>query len=429
MIREDNHTELKREVTGELKKEIVAFANSEGGNIYIGIEDDGTVVGIDDLDSVISKISNMIRDSIRPDITMFVEYVVNEVDKKVILKLEVSAGVKKPYYIYNKGLKSTGVFVRQGLLSVPASEDHIRKMIKESDGDSFEKIRTINQELTFEYLRNEFDKKDLPLEESQMVSLNLMTKGEKVFTNLGVLLSDQATHTIKIAVFQGKSKEIFRDRREFNGSLLKQLEDAYQYINMYNKTHSEISGLYRNDSLDYPLVSIRETLLNAIIHREYSLSGSTLVSIFEDRIEFVTLGGLVSGITLNDIMFGISQTRNEKLAAILYRLKLVEAYGTGIDKIMKSYANDRIMPKFEVSDNAFKVTLYNTNVAKSVEDENENEQIVIGLFKHKDLISRKDVESALKISQTMSGRILKQLIVKEKIVRIGVGINTRYKKK
>ena len=239
-------------------------------------------------------------------------------------------------------------------------------------------------------------------------------------------MSEQCVHTIKAASFEGTTKSIFKDRREFSGSLLQQMNDAYSFIEVYNKTRAEFLKLHRIDRRDYPEEAVREALLNSLVHREYSFSGSTLISIFEDRIEFVSLGGLVNGLTLNDILFGVSQCRNEKLAAVFYRLKLIEAYGTGIQKIMDSYQEDVIKPQIELSDNAFKIVLPNRNITLPVHDVNDSEKVILKLVDKKKVIGRKDVEEALAISQTMAGRIIKQLVDKNILVSVGGGRNRRY---
>jgi ATP-dependent DNA helicase RecG len=177
-------------------------------------------------------------------------------------------------------------------------------------------------------------------------------------------------------------------------------------------------------------VAIREALLNALIHREYAFSGSTLISIFDDRIEFVSIGGLVKGISFDDIMLGISVSRNENLANIFYRLKLIEAYGTGIPKIMRSYTDFPRKPLLQAADNAFKITLPNRNVngasPVAAASFTENEAKVMGLFKSRPVIVRKDVEIALTISQAMAVRILKALVNKGAIRSVGGGKQTRY---
>ncbi len=423
--KESTTVEFKQQIVEDIKKEVVAFANTEGGTIYIGISDNGDVIGLENLDEVSLQMSNMIRDAIKPDISMFVSYNVEIIEGKDVLKVIVQRGTECPYYIAKKGLRPEGVFVRQGASSVPTSVSSIRRMIKETDGDVFEDVRSLNQELTFKYSTIEFENRGLAFGKMQMKSLGIINL-DNMYTNLGLLLSDQCTHAIKAAVFEGISKSVFKDRREFNGSLLKQLNDVYDYINIYNRTRAEFSGLARIDKRDYPEEALRESLLNSLVHREYAYSGSTLVNIFDDRIEFVSLGGLVKGLTVDDIFLGVSQPRNEKLAAIFYRLKLIEAYGTGMQKIMDSYQDWNVKPQVELSDNAFKIILPNTNMKIQKENLNFNEKAVLSYLYEKGEINRKDVENYLSISQTMAGRIIKGLIDKGLITKIGGGANTRY---
>lgn len=204
------------------------------------------------------------------------------------------------------------------------TDEGIREMIIQSSGKSFEGGRSMNQNLTFLTLTAEMQKRSLEFGTAQMRTLHL-TGEDGLYTNLAFLLSDQCEVTTKVAVFQGKDKEIFRNRREFTGSILKQLEDVYQFIDPYNKTKATFSGLDRIDTRDYPEEAIREALLNSIVHRDYSFSGSNLVNIYEDRIEFVSLGGLVSGLELKSIFLGVSQTRNPNLASLFYRMSLIES--------------------------------------------------------------------------------------------------------
>lgn len=422
---EGTNVELKAIIVEDMKKEIVAFANSEGGTLYIGINDQGEVIGVEDADGVMLQASNMIRDSIKPDVTMFVNYAHEQIEQKDIIKITVQKGTDSPYYIAKKGLRPEGVYVRQGASSVPASDHAIRRMIKETDGDTFEVMRSLNQDLTFRAATDEFKARDILFGESQLITLGILT-AEKLYTNLGLLLSDQCVHTIKAASFEGTTKSVFKDRREFNGSLLQQMNDAYSFIEVYNKTRAEFLKLRRIDRRDYPEEAVREALLNSLVHREYAFSGSTLINIFEDRIEFVSLGGLVNGLTANDILFGISQCRNEKLAAVFYRLKLIEAYGTGIQKIMDSYKDCIVKPKIDLSDNAFKIVLPNQNMVIPTQDVNDNERVILDLVFRKNVISRKDVEEVLAISQSMAGRIIKQLVDKAVLVSVGSGRNKKY---
>ena len=120
---------------------------------------------------------------------------------------------------------------------------------------------------------------------------------------------------------------MFRERREFGGSIIKQMEDVYQFIDLNNKTMATFSGLDRTDTRDYPEAAVREAWLNCLAHRDYSFSGSTIINIYDDRLEFVSLGGLVTGLSLESIFLGVSQSRNPNLAALFYRMGLIESYG------------------------------------------------------------------------------------------------------
>jgi len=305
-------------------------------------------------------------------------------------------------------------------------------MLKETDGEKYEEVRSLNQDLTFNATKQFFETEKVPFGLNQQKSLRLQTT-DGVYTNLGLLLSDQSLHTIKLAVFEGLEKEVFKDRREMSGSLLKQLNETYEYLDIYNRTHAEIKELIRLEERDYPEDALREALLNALVHRDYSFSSSTLISIFDDRIEFVSVGGLPKGVSLDDILLGLSVPRNENLANVFYRLRLIEAYGTGIPKIMRSYGGYMRKPELQATGNAFKISLPNRNinnrkVTGNKAPFNENEEKVIALLDKQSEIVRKDVESSLSISQAMAVRILRGLVDKGAIRTIGGGKKTRYAK-
>lgn len=428
---ENQTNEYKREYTDEIKKTIIAFANTLGGKIRIGINDDLSVVGVANPDEVMLQVTNMARDSIKPDIMMFLNCTTEWMEDKAVVVIEVQKGTACPYYIAGKGIRPEGVFVRQGASSVPATETAILKMIRETSGDNYEDVRSLEQNLTFDVCKSEFDLANLKLGREQMRTLKLIGV-DGLYSNLGLLLSDQCVHTIKAAIFQGNTKVVFKDRYEFSGSLLKQLRDCFGFIDRYNTTRSEIKGLQRIDFRAYPEIAIREALLNALVHRDYSSSSSTLISIFDDRIEFVTVGGLLRGISLEDMKLGVSVLRNKNLADVFYRLKLIEAYGTGVIKILESYSNMAVEPLIEVTDNAFKITLYNNHemVAKKTivaTQLSEKEQMICDTYRGKDEFKRKDVEELLSISQPMATKHIKSLLEKDMIAKVGNGKNTTYR--
>jgi ATP-dependent DNA helicase RecG len=424
---ESETVELKEIYTSDLKKEIVAFANTNGGTIYIGVQDSGEIIGLDNDDFVMQQISNSLRDSIRPDVSMFTNIELLQEEKKFFIKLTVSQGTKKPYYLSDKGLKPTGVYVRSRTTSAPASEDAIRMMIKMTDGDSFEANRSLVQELTFNRLDEELKKRSLEFTEVQMKNLGILSFDD-IYTNMGLLVSDQCKHSVKFAIFQGIDKLVFKDRKELTGSLFAQLTDAYKTIDFYNGTKATFHELLRTDERDYPEDAVREALLNAIVHRDYSFSSSTFINLYSDRLEIISLGGLVSGLSLEAAMMGASQPRNEKLASLFYRMKLIEAYGTGISKIISCYKGLPVQPKFKNVEGAFRVILPNTH-AKELSIEDEKYLPILRLFEKQKEITRSHVEEALSIGTTHAINMLKEMIDKDLISKVGNGRLTRYRVK
>lgn len=432
IFQESETVELKETAVDDIKKEVVAFANCNGGKLYIGVRDDGVVTGLAHPDDIALQISNMVRDAIKPDLTMFLHYETLTVEGKNIVCIDIQRGTQRPYYIAKKGLRPEGVYVRQGYSSVPATDTMIRYMIKETDGDRFEEMRSLEQNLTFEAAQKEFLFKKLSFGPAQMKTLGITSQGG-VYTNLALLLSDQCVHTVKIAVFEGTDQSQFKDRKEFSGSLFRQMNEVYEYIDFRNQMHSTFDKLYRIDQRDYPETAVREALLNLLVHREYSYRASAFVSIYSDRMEFTSIGGLVSGVTVKDVTMGISVCRNVKLANIFYRLELIEAYGTGILKMMNAYKETDKTPEIETSDNAFKVILPNLNAESesrepsnaSAENRTDTDKIM-ALIDTQHSITRKEVQDLLGVGQTTCGRLLKKMVEAGQIIQEGRGKNTHY---
>ena len=436
MIRESETVELKETFVDGIKKEILAFANCDGGKIYIGIRDDGTVVGLSDADGIALQISNMVRDSIKPDLAMFVHYETKSMEGKYVLVVDVQRGTDRPYYVAKKGLRPEGVFVRQGYSSVPATDAAIRRMIKDTDGDRYEQMRALEQGLTFIAAEREFSMRNVAFGLPQQKTLGLINR-DGIYTNLGLLLSDQCPHTVKAAVFQGIGTSIFKDRKEFGGSLLQQMNEIYGYIDFYNRTKSTFQGLLRVDTRDYPEAAVREALLNMLVHRDYGFSASSLIKIYDDRMEFISVGGLATDVELDDILMGLSFCRNANLANIFYRLELIEAYGTGMGKIMGAYNDVEVKPIVETTRNAFKITLPNKNYNANKYPKNGEKTIVTYNYMEPEAqvkeyvdnygtVNRSEVEHLLETSGSTATRVLRRLVEQGVLVKEGRGKNVRY---
>lgn len=426
---ENENIEFKSIVTDDIYKEVIAFANTDGGTIYIGIDDTGNVVGIDDVDETYTRITNGIRDAIQPDVTMFIKYTLQ--DNKVV-KISVGEGSYKPYYLKSKGLKPSGVYIRQGTSSTQASPEQIRRMIKNSDGDVFEEMRSMEQELTFYSAEKTFNKYNVEFSKEKYRALGITDESNSLFTNLAVVLSDQCLHTTKVAVFGDDMNTEFRDSREFTGSVFEQIEDVFSYLMLCNKTVATFNGLERIERTDYPQEALRESLLNAIVHRDYSFSGSIIINVNDKEMEFISIGGLLPGLSPDDIKSGISQPRNKKLAEVFHRLKLIESYGTGIRRIYSFYKDCVTKPVIEVTSNTFKIVLPNMNVVS----ENKTTKSAVALSPQMEKILRfiesngqitdEEVRNLLDVKHTRAYNLMKQMEKENLILISGRGSNKKY---
>ena len=425
-IKESESVKLEPMVTDEIKKNIAAFANSGGGTLYVGVMDNGEAAGLTDADSDMKDINRMIRDGIKPDVTVFIECRIEHIDGRQVIRIDVQSGISRPYFLIGKGIRPDGVFVRHGAATVPATDKEIRKMIVETDGESYEAHRSIEQRLTFESVKIEFSQRNVQFGIFQMASFGLINS-DRIYTNLALLLSEQCGHTIKTAVFQDTTQQVFKDRREFGGSLFKQLNDVNEYLDLNNKTTGATSeNPLKNETRDYPETALREALFNAVVHREYAVSGSILIKIFSDRMEFLSPGGLFKGIEIEDIMSGYSVSRNSCLAAVFNRLQHIEAYGTGITEIFDAYKSSLAQPKIEVTANVFKMILPNLNIEPVSNTQMTPEENIMQYVFENGSINRKQAERLLGISQTSAGVILRTMVERGDLARQGHSRNIRY---
>lgn len=407
-MHENSNIEYKQEYTADIKKEVMAFANSSGGVIYVGRDNHGNPTPLSNVDETLTQITNSIRDGLLPDVTMFVSYEITN-DEIVIT---VQEGTHKPYFLPEKGLKPSGVYVRQGSSSVPASFDQIRQMIKLTDDDKFESARSLIQELTFDTTKDEFARRGVEFGNNQMRTLGIIG-ADGLYTNLGLLLSDQCTHTIKVAVFNGAKKGDFKTRKEIDGSLLKQMRTAFDFLELTNNLSATFEGLDRIEQYDYPEEAIREGILNAIIHRDYAFSGSIIINVYDDRIEFVSLGGIMPGLRVEDLFLGVSQARNDKLSKVFYRLRHVEAYGIGLKRIMQYYDDFEIKPSIEATTGAFMLTLPNMNYARPLRSKKKlksQHKAVLDYLQDNDFITNQIVQDILSVKQTRAYTIIREMM-------------------
>ena len=280
---------------------------------------------------------------------------------------------------------------------------------------TFEEQKSTIQNLTFDHLGKRFDEISITLTEESLELLNIRNKHG--YTQLGFILSDQCDQSIKVASFRDEYRMDVIERDEFTGCVLKQMDEALAFISRYNRTSSVIKGIYREDKREFSETSIREAMANAIIHRDYSLDDPILVSIYPKRITITSPGGMRRPYTIDELIRGVSSLRNRGLASIFYRLRLIEAYGTGIPRIFGAYDGLQVKPTIETGSSSFTITL-------PAEDDNDDK--IESFLKDRNEFTRQTMEEELGLKRSTAVSIIKGLVERGTITKIGDGRSIRY---
>ncbi len=418
---ESERIEFKREYSEKALKGVISFANSSGGKLYIGIDDDGTMVGVVDPDEVGRSVVSGVSNGIFPDMVELISVSTMDCDGKSVVCVEVSEGSKKPYYWRSKGLREGGVFIRKGASSIPASESQILKMVREYSDKDYEEMVSLEQDLTFDYTSQYFADRGIEFGERQMMSLGMIDRG--MYTNVAYFLSDQFSQGIKMAMYSDEYRTAFVDHDETRGSVLEQYDRACDFVERHNNRRAVIKGRFRQESRDYPVEAVREVIANALVHRDYEINGSTLVSMFEEEMWVSSVGGIVRGLGMDDIMLGTSSRRNEKLADVFQRLSIIENFGTGIPRIMGLYRDEAVKPRIEASTNVFKVTLPRMSVGTMSDDARR----LVEAFSGRGTFTRAEAEKALDVSRSSAYAAISELIAIGKAEAVGSGRGTSYR--
>ncbi|WP_139651547.1 RNA-binding domain-containing protein [Raoultibacter phocaeensis] len=421
MFSESDVIEFKREFSRTTLKTVVAFANTRGGIVYLGIEDDGEICGVEDPDATMLAAANSIRSSIKPNTSMIVQCERMEMNGKHVVGIRVERGANRPYYMADKGMRPEGVYIRQGSASFMATEAEIVDMLKASQKDSFEARRCLHQALTFSETSKAFENQKLEFGDAQLRTLGFVDEDGQ-FTNLAWLLSDQCTCSIKLAHFFGTKRITFKDRLETRGSLLAQFDQACHFLAEHTHYKTRFVDMRREDYDDYPPDAVREVLVNALVHQDFDSGAPPLVSVLEDRLETVSHGGLPASYSLSEFQMDVSVLRNPRLAHVFYRLGLIEAYGTGIARIFEAYERSETGPVFDITKHVFKVVLPNRNATHASDGEERGrrdihggdelgnqERLVFSVIEEQGPLKRSELQERFDFSQATLLRILKRL--------------------
>ena len=417
-MKESKELELKSTITNTFLKTVSAFSNYNTGKIIFGIDDNGKIIGLENIEELCLDLENKINDNIspKPDFRFIKD------TKKNIITLIVEEGLNKPYLYKGKAYK------RNDTSTVEVDKVEFNRLTLLGLNQYYEELKARKQDLEFKVLKKELEEKLLLKNFSKDVLKTLNLYDDKNgYNNAAELLADKNTFSgVDIAKF-GKSINEILDRNLFvNISIISQFQKTLEVFNRYYK-YEQILGSERIKKELIPEKAFRETIANALIHRTWDVNSNIRISMYEDKIEVSSPGGLPSGISEKEYLNGqIFQLRNPILANIFFRLKYIEMFGTGIRRINESYKNYAVKPAFEIFENSIKITLpiITTKLFLTTD-----EKIVMDILEKGAILSSSEILKMTEFKKDKLNRLLKKLIQKNYIDVIGNGRGTKYLKK
>ena len=415
-MRETRILEFKETITNTFLKTVSAFSNYDGGEILFGVDDDGNIKGLSDVKQACLDIENKINDSISPQPNYTLEIQNNE----QTIKLSVKSGLQKPYLYKSKAYK------RNDTATIEVDILEFSRLVLEGKNIRFEELPCKDQELSFEILQSNLKEK-IQIEtfnKDTLKTLNLYDDANG-FNNAAGLLADK-NHFPGIDIVKfGENISIIQKRITFeNTSVLGIYEKALSVFRDYYQ-YEVIQGADRKMVEKIPEAAFREAIANALIHRVWDVDSQIRVSMFDDRTEVVSPGGLPSGITEDEYLSGkLSVLRNRNLANVFYRLGFVEIFGTGITRIKQIYSEASVKPSFEVSENAIQIVLpiYEENANLT-----EDEKVVYKLLSKNMLKSMSEIAPYISFGKSKTTKLLKDMEQKGVITIEGKGKGTKYR--
>ena len=414
-MRETRTLEFKETITNTFLKTVSAFSNYDGGTIFFGVDDDGNIKGLPDVKQACLDIENKINDSItpQPDYTLEVQ------NNDQTIKLTVKSGLQKPYLYKSKAYK------RNDTATIEVDTLEFSRLVLDGKNIRFEELPCKDQELSFEILHRKL-KETVRIENFDKDTLKTLNLYDDVngFNNAAGLLADK-NHFPGIDIVKfGENISIIQKRSTFeNISVLEVYEKAIDVFRDYYQ-YEVIQGADRKKMEKVPEAAFREAIANALIHRVWDVNSQIRVSMFDDRIEIVSPGGLPSGITEEEYLSGkLSVLRNRNLANVFYRLGFVEIFGTGIMRIRQLYEKSLRKPEFEVSENAIQIVL---PVWESNLDLTEDEKMIYGILSKNRLKSMGEIAPYVSFGRSKTTKLLKEMEEKGIITVEGKGRSTKY---
>ena len=414
---ENNRIEFKKQLTDLFEKEVVAFLNYLGGGvIYIGINDEGKIVGVEDSDKLQLQIKDRIKNNISPSCMGLFDVVEEYREEKPIIKVIVASGQERPYYIKKYGMSSKGAFMRNGSASEPMTERMIEDLFAKRIKTSIGRIESPNQELKFEQLRIYYDTIGKPLKKQFAKSLELLNPDNK-FNYVAYLMADNNNISVKVAKYADTSRVDLVQNEEFGFcSLIKATKLVLDKIDVENKTFTKITSKERLEKKQWDKVALREAIINAMVHNDYTYELAPKFEFFSDRFEITSYGGLPQGLSKEEFFQGVSIPRSKEIIRIYRDMDLVEQLGSGIPRILQTYGEEC----FYFSENFIRMSFPAEKVVeKVVEKISENQMKIVELMNQDSSISALQISKEIGISQRKTQENIAKLKELEVIERIG----------
>uniref|UniRef100_UPI004047F976 RNA-binding domain-containing protein n=1 Tax=Aliarcobacter sp. TaxID=2321116 RepID=UPI004047F976 len=351
---ESHRVEHKQFLTDTFEKEVVAFLNyHEGGIIYIGVDKDGKIVGCQNPDVTQLKIKDKLKHNISPSCLGLFEVILETIEEKPVIKIIIASGRETPYYIKKNGMSEKGCYIRVGNSSEPMNQTMIEDLFAKRVRNSLGNIKSRRQDLTFEQLKIYYEEKGLKLNEKFASNLELLT--DDVYYNyVAYLMADSNGVSIKVAKYAGTNKVDLIENNEYGYcSLIKATKRVLEKLEIENKTAALITSTNRKEQPLWNKVAIREAVINAIVHNDYTTENPPVFEIFSDRIEITSTGGLSIIKNIDDFFSGYSNPTSRELMRIYKDLELVEHLGSGLNRILEAYDKDSFVIKQNYMKNIF----------------------------------------------------------------------------
>ncbi|TDW20185.1 ATP-dependent DNA helicase RecG [Breznakia blatticola] len=415
-MKESRTIEYKEKVSNTFLKTVSAYANYGSGEIIFGITDEGKTVGLSNPEAVCLDIENKINDAIKPGPTFTLT--INQTNKTVTLFVE--EGISKPFLYKGKAYK------RNDTSTIEVDHIELKRLIMIGENVTFDELPCIEENLTFEYLYKKVQA-ILGVEKTNvdtLKTLGLFASSQK-YNNAAELLADNNNFP-GIDVIRTESslnKITFRETIS-NVSILKQFDRIDEIFTNFYKIE-EIVGMQRNEVYMVPKEAFREAIANAIVHRTWDVNAHIRITMYEDKIEIMSPGGLPAGISKEEYLNGfISTPRNPIIANVFFRLHIIEMFGTGIRRIKMLYKNIRHKPIFVVSSNSISITLPSVYMKEQL---SIDEQIIVDLLSNGLRLSSSEIAKKVEFSKDKVVRLVHNLIDKNYIVKEGTGRGTKYR--